>query len=117
MATGGSSGGTRARSRAARAPTGARLGYAGAVRHAGHFFVHHYAGDRAPEALPGNRPQGGTPITDDMVPPRGDPRALGDPALPGRFLLGRRDYVLPGSHLGPESSKVLPPRLLAFAKG
>jgi hypothetical protein len=44
-----------------------------------------------------------------------DPAALGDPRLQGMFFLGMRDYVLPGATLGPEASKLLKPRMLAFA--
>ncbi len=91
--------------------------YANTVKNSGKFFVHYYARDCTPlKDLLGNRPADCTPITTAMVPSRGDPTALGDPALQGMFQPGIRDYVLPGSHLGPESSKLLKPRILTFTK-
>ena len=91
--------------------------YANTVKNTGKFFVHYYARDCTPlKDLLGNRPDDCTPITTAMVPNRGDPTALGEPALQGMFQLGIRDYMLPGAALGPDSSKLLRPRILTFTK-
>ena len=96
---------------------GSANSYANTAKNTSKLFVHYYARDCAPmKELLGSRPEDCTSITTDMVPKRGSPGALGDPALQGMFFLGIRDYVLPGSHLGPESSKLLKPRILAFTK-
>ena len=94
--------------------TGSADGYASTVTNADKFFVHYFTRDCARlKGLPG-WPTNCTSITDQMVPKQGDTSALGDPALHGLFVLGIRDYVLPGATLGPESSKLLKPRILEF---
>lgn len=93
--------------------------YASSVKNTGMFFVHYYTRDCAPlESLLGKErlQRDCTPITPEMVPKRGTPGALGDPALQGMFGLAIRDYIAPGTERGPDSSMLLRPRILAFTK-
>ena len=99
--------------------TGSADGYAGIVKDTGKFFVHYFTRDCSVlEPLLGKTgvEHDCTPITYQMVPKQGNNAALGDPSLHGMFVLGIRDYVLPGATLGPESSKLLRPRVLSFTK-
>lgn len=95
---------------------GSADGYAGTVNSAGMFFVHYFTRDCAAlRDLPG-RAQDCTAITAQMVPPSGDAAAPGDPALHGTFAASLRDYIVPGTERGPDSSKLLSPRILAFTR-
>ena len=96
---------------------GTAAAYASTVKNTDKFFVHYYTRNcnvLGPLLGMTNVSRDCTTVTTAMVPPRGDPNALGDPALQGMIMLGIRDYVLPGAALGPESSKLLRPRILAF---
>ena len=98
---------------------GSAESYANTVKNTGKLFVHYYTRDCAPlESLLGKDRLrlDCTPITPDMVPKRGTPGALGDPSLQGMFGLSIRDYIAPGTERGPDSSKLLRPRILAFTK-
>jgi hypothetical protein len=95
---------------------GSADGYAASVNDTGRFFVHCFARNCKPlEALPGGA-RNCTEITPAMVPLSGDNTAEGDPALHGEFMASLRDYIVPGTERGPDSSKLLRPRILAFTK-
>ncbi len=95
---------------------GSADGYANTVKNTGKFFVHYFTRDcnRLGKLL--DRPQDCTPITDQMVPPKGDTSAQGHPALKGMFMVILRDYIEPGTALGAKTSKLLTPMILAFTK-
>lgn len=57
-----------------------------------------------------------TSITPAMVPLRGDSSALGDPSLHGTFQIGIRHYIRPGTARGPDSSRLIRPRVLSFTR-
>jgi hypothetical protein len=40
----------------------------------------------------------------------------GDPALQGMITISLRDYIAPGTQRGPDSAKVLRPRVLTFTQ-
>lgn len=93
---------------------GSAHGYAATVEHPGKFFVHYFTRSCAVlEGLPG-RPQNCTEITPQMVPPKGITNAPGHPSLRGMFWPGLRDYIAPGTEYGPDTSKLLRPRILTF---
>ena len=95
---------------------GSADGYAASVHKTGKFFVHYFARNCQPlDALPGGA-RNCTEITPEMVPLRGDTAAQGDPALRGKFMASLRDYIVPGTARGADSSKLLPPRILTFTK-
>lgn len=100
--------------------TGSAEQYAATVNNTDKFFVHYFTRncDTAEmKALVGERrPQDCTSITEDMVPPKWDTTALGDPALHGKFMLGLRDYIAPGTTRGPDQSKQLTAQVLSFTK-
>jgi hypothetical protein len=75
------------------------------------FFVHYFTRDCA--NVPG-RPEDCTQITDDMLPPASDTGAEGDPALHGMIIVSLRDYIAQGTERGPDSTKLLTPRILTF---
>lgn len=90
--------------------------YAATVEHPDKFYVHYFARDREVlEGLPG-WPANCTEINPDMVPRKGDTSVEGHPELQGMFWLGVRDYVAPGTGHGPDTSKLLRPRVLTFSK-
>ncbi|MEO3785673.1 hypothetical protein ABGB12_20280 [Actinocorallia sp. B10E7] len=93
---------------------GSASGYTNTVKNSGKFFVHYFTRDcEVLRGLPG-WPKNCTRITDQMLPSRGDTSAEGDPALHGMFMASLRDYIKPGTQRGPDSSKVLAPRILTF---
>jgi hypothetical protein len=75
------------------------------------FFVHYFTRDCS--KVPG-RSQDCTQITDNMLPPISDTNAEGDPTLHGMIIVSLRDYIAPGTERGPDSSKLLKPRILTF---
>ncbi len=77
------------------------------------FFVHYFTRDCT--NVPG-RPQDCTTITDEMLPPATNTSALGDPALHGMIIVSLRDYIATDTTSGPDSSKLLKPRILTFTK-
>ncbi len=87
--------------------------YATTVNNTGKFFVHYFARDCTD--VPG-RPQDCTTITDEMLPPASDTNAIGDPALHGMIIFSLRDYIAQGTERGPDSSKLLTPRILTFTR-
>lgn len=90
--------------------------YSGTVKHSGKFFVHYFTRNcTALHGLPG-WPENCTQITDQMLPPRSDTSAEGDPALHGMFMAALRDYIKPGTKQGPDSRKLLTPRILTFTR-
>ncbi len=98
---------------------GSADGYAGTVNNTDKFFVHYFTRDctRLEEAhLLWDRPQDCTEITEDMVPKKGDTNAIGDPTLFGMFWPGIRDYIAPGTARGPDTAKLLTPRILMFTQ-
>jgi hypothetical protein len=95
---------------------GSAQGYGGGVHHAGKFFVHYYARSCVDLAKVPGYPENCTPITEELVPKKGDPDAIGHPALLGMFWPGLRDYMFPGSKHGPDTSKLLRPRILTFTQ-
>ena len=97
---------------------GSADGYAAAVGHTSKFFVHHFTRKCGVlKGLLGNRlSQDCTRITKKMVPPKGDTSAPGHPALKGKFMAGLRDFIEPGTTRGPDTSKLLRPRILKFTK-
>jgi hypothetical protein len=50
------------------------------------------------------------------VPEKGAINALGDPTLFGMFYPVLRDYIEPGTARGPDSTKLLRPRILTFTR-
>jgi hypothetical protein len=95
---------------------GSARSYAATVKHTGKFYVHYFSRHCEPlNDLPG-AVKNCTEITPQMVPRRGDTTAPGDPALHGMFMASLRDYIVPGTERGPDSSKLLPPRIIAFTK-
>lgn len=73
------------------------------------FFVHYFAWDC--DVLTGVL--GGeycAPIPDDLLPPD-----AGDPSLRQAFTVALRAYIAAGTHTGPDSSKLLQPRIFTFA--
>ncbi len=90
--------------------------YAATVNNTGKFFVHYYTRDCAVlENVPGGTANC-TEITDEMLPSAGDTTAPGDPSLHGMLIVGLRDYIAPGTERGPDSSKLLTPRILTFTE-
>lgn len=93
---------------------GSANGYAGAVEHVDKFYVHYFTRDcRVLEGLPG-LPASCTDITPDMVPRKEDTTVDGHPALRGMFWPGLREYIAPGTAHGPDTSRLLRPRILTF---
>ena len=97
---------------------GSADGYSSAVNDADKFFVHFFARDCSAiePLLPPGRAQDCTEIGAGMVPKPGDTAAAGDPALMGMFWLGIRDYIAPGTERGPDTRKLLRPRILTFLR-
>ncbi len=96
---------------------GSADGYADTVNNTDKFFVHFFTRscDQLTNLLPPARfRQDCTEIDKDMVPKKGDTNAPGDPALFGMFWPGIRDYTAPGSARGPDTNKLLTPRILTF---
>lgn len=88
-------------------------GYSNTVENTGMFFLQFFARDcEAIQALTDGRC---TTITTEMIPPRGASQ-LGDPALQGMLQIGLRDYIVPETQRGPDSSKLLTPRILRFTQ-
>lgn len=88
---------------------GSADGYATTVDDTGKFFVHYFTRDCAVLAdVPGGM-ENCSP-TDGVQPP------IGDPALRGMFIIGLRDYIALGTQRGPDSSKLLTPRILMFTQ-
>lgn len=95
---------------------GSALGYSNKVNQAEKFFVHFYSRSCTDLADVPGYPDNCTTITPEMVPFAGTPDAVGHPALLGMFWPGLRDYMLPGSEHGPDTSKLLRPRILTFTQ-
>ncbi len=96
---------------------GSAGGYADTVNNTDKFFVHFFTRscDQLKDLVPSDRfRQDCTEIDEDMVPKMGDTNALGDPALFGMFWPGIRDYTAPDSARGPDTTKLLTPRILTF---
>lgn len=98
---------------------GSADGYATIVNNTDKFFVHYFTRDckdlrNAPQLLV--KPEDCTEIDNQMVPETGDTNALGDPTLFGLFWPGVRDYIKPGTARGPDTTKVLRPRILTFTR-
>lgn len=95
---------------------GSADGYTNTVKNSGTFFVHYFTRDCAVlRGLPG-WPKNCTEITTRMLPPRVNTSAEGDPALHGMFMASLRDYIKPGTERGPDSSKLLTPRIVTFTQ-
>ncbi|MGW2703996.1 hypothetical protein [Streptomyces sp. NPDC001340] len=95
---------------------GSADGYATTVKNSGKFFVHYFTRDcRVLRDLPG-WPKNCTEITTQMLPSHVNTSAEGDPALHGMFMASLRDYIKPGTARGPDSSKLLAPRILTFTQ-
>ncbi|MBQ1092866.1 hypothetical protein [Streptomyces sp. B93] len=95
---------------------GSADGYAKTVRNTGKFFVHYFTRDCGVlRGMPG-WPRNCTDITTEMLPSSSDPSAVGDPALRGTLVAGPRNYIKPGTERGPDSSKLLTPRVLTFTQ-
>jgi len=83
--------------------------YFPAVANTDKFFVYYFAWDC--DVLTGVL--GGeycAPIPDDLPPPD-----AGDPSLRQTFTVALRAYIAAGTHTGPDSSKLLKPRIFTFA--
>jgi hypothetical protein len=94
--------------------------FAANVNNTGKFFVHYFTRNCEEAGIgkvvaQGRLEQDCTSITDAMVPPQGSTEP-GDPALQGTFMMISRDYTAPGTHKGPDPSKLLRPRILTFTK-
>ena len=73
------------------------------------FFVHYFTKDCSVlDAVLANVPGGKANCTDLSD------ESLGDPTLRGSFVFSLRDYIAQGTERGPDSSKVLAPRVLTF---
>lgn len=95
---------------------GSANGYGATVEHADKFYVHYFTRDcTVLEGLPG-LPASCTEIGPDMVPRKEDASADGHPELRGMFWPGLREYIAPGTAHGPDTSKLLRPRILTFTK-
>ena len=94
---------------------GSADGYANTVNNTGKFFVHFFTRNCEDEAIQALTHGQCTTITTEMVPPHGSAEQ-GDPALQGMLQIGLRDYIVPGTERGPDSSKLLRPRILTFTK-
>jgi hypothetical protein len=95
---------------------GSANGYAGLIEDSEKFFVHYFTRDcKVLEGLPG-LPASCTEISPDMVPQKEDTTVDGHPALRGMFWPGLREYIAPGTAHGPDTSKLLRPRILTFTK-
>jgi hypothetical protein len=94
---------------------GSADGYKG-VNNTDKFFVHYFTRDckELEEAHLLDRPEDCTEINEQMVPKEGDTDALGDPTLFGMFWPGIRDYIKPETARGPDTTKLLTPRILTF---
>lgn len=93
---------------------GSASAYGGTVKDPNTFFVWYFARDC--NAIVGLTDGKCTPITPEMVPLRNDTAAMGDPALKGMLQLGLRHYVKPGTARGPDSTKLITPRVLKFTR-
>lgn len=92
---------------------GSSDGYASTVHNTDMFFVQFFARNcESIQALTDGRC---TTITEKMVPPPGA-SAQGDPALQGMLQIGLRDYIVPETQRGPDSTKLLTPRILRFTQ-
>lgn len=83
--------------------------YASTVANTDKFFVYYFAWDC--DVLSGvARGEYCVAIPDDLLPPD-----EGDPSLRRTFTIGLRGYIAPGTQTGPDSSKLLAPRIFTFA--
>ncbi|MGW3357180.1 hypothetical protein ACWDFL_17425 [Streptomyces bungoensis] len=95
---------------------GSAAGFAETVGNSEKFFVHYFTRDCSVlRGVPGG-PENCTRISPDLLPTRANTSAEGDPALHGAFMASLRDYVKPGTARGPDSTKVLTPRILSFTQ-
>lgn len=88
-------------------------GYKSIVKNSDMFFVQFFA--RNCETIQDLTDGRCTTITTEMVPPQGA-SAQGDPTLQGMLQIGLRNYIVPKTQRGPDSSKLLTPRILTFTK-
>lgn len=97
---------------------GSADGFADTVNNTDKFFVHFFARNcgALKNLLPLDRSLDCTEITESMVPKEGSTTALGDSTLFGMFWPGIRDYIKPGSERGPDTKKLLTPRILTFTQ-
>ncbi|MFR9797691.1 hypothetical protein ACL02U_17550 [Streptomyces sp. MS06] len=95
---------------------GSADGYSNTVGNSGKLFVHYFTRDCAVlRGLP-DWPRNCSSISTQLLPSHLDTAAEGDPALHGEFMAALRDYVKPGTERGPDSSKLLYPRILTFTQ-
>jgi hypothetical protein len=82
--------------------------YAPTVANTGKFFVRYFTSNCAAlEDVPG-----GTANCTQIS----GMSTQGDPALQGKIIISLRDYITPGTQRGPDSSKLLRPRILTFTQ-
>lgn len=90
--------------------------FADTVGDTGKFFVHYFTRDcTVLNEVPGAAANC-TGISEAMLAPASDTTALGDPALHGMIIVSLRDYIVPGTERGADSSKLLTPRILTFTQ-
>jgi len=83
--------------------------YASTVANTDKFFVYYFAWDcDVLSGVPGG--EYCVAIPDDLLPPD-----EGDPSLRRTFTIALRDYIAVGTQSGPDSSKLLTPRIFTFA--
>jgi hypothetical protein len=94
---------------------GSANGYTG-VTNTDKFFVHYLTRDCAALESVLDRAQDCTSITEGMLPPKAATTALGDPTLHGMFMPILRNYIVPGTTVGPDYANLLRPRVLTFTQ-
>ncbi len=90
---------------------GSAVGYATTVHNTGKFFVHYFTGTGNCAVLDKvlvNVPVGAANCTEISGTTQGDPN------LYGMFIFALRDYIATDTARGPDSSKLLTPRILTF---
>jgi hypothetical protein len=93
---------------AIRGLRGSADSYAPTVANTDKFFVYYFAWDCSLlAAVPGG--ENCALIPDSLLPPD-----QGDPSLRRTFNFGLRDYIAIGTQRGPDSSKLLSPRIFTF---
>ncbi len=88
--------------------------YKATVNNTGKFFVHYFTRHCSALGTALGRAGDCTEIDDNMLAPISDTSALGDPTLHGSIIVSLRDYIARGTEHGPDSSKLLTPRILTF---
>ena len=83
--------------------------YAATVNNTAKLFVHYFTKEcDVLKDVPGG--------TENCSPTDGVQPPIGDPALRGMFIIGLRDYIALNTQRGPDSSKLLTPRILTFTQ-